>query len=105
MSRTPLSGFSSRAIHHGYDPTENHGALTPPMHLASTFEWQTCPAICRHWCSIYVAPPCTFCMSEFALDQEQFEFMLEQALHVHVPSEMLFARALMLRVNAVCAGM
>lgn len=41
MSRTPLSGFSSRAIHHGYDPTENHGALTPPMHLASTFAFDS----------------------------------------------------------------
>ena len=41
MSRTPLSGFSSRAIHHGYDPTENHGALTPPMHMASTFAFDS----------------------------------------------------------------
>lgn len=41
MSRTPLSGFSSRAIHHGYDPAENQGALTPPMHLASTFAFDS----------------------------------------------------------------
>ena len=41
MSRTPLSGFSSRAIHHGYDPAENQGALTPPMHLASTFAFES----------------------------------------------------------------
>ena len=41
MSRTTLSGFSSRAIHHGYDPAENHGALTPPMHLASTFAFES----------------------------------------------------------------
>ena len=27
---------------------------------------------------------CTCCMSEFALGQKQFGFMLEQALHVHV---------------------
>lgn len=36
-----FSGFSSRAIHHGYNPAENQGALTPPMHLASTFAFET----------------------------------------------------------------
>lgn len=36
-----LSGFTSRAIHHGYDPVANQGALTPPMHLASTFVFET----------------------------------------------------------------
>ncbi|WP_100259325.1 methionine gamma-lyase [Qipengyuania seohaensis] len=41
MSRNTLSGFSSRAIHHGYDPAENQGALTPPMHLASTFAFES----------------------------------------------------------------
>ncbi|WP_284124873.1 methionine gamma-lyase [Parerythrobacter aestuarii] len=41
MSRSPLSGFSSRAIHHGYDPRDNQGALTPPMHLASTFAFES----------------------------------------------------------------
>ncbi|MXO50059.1 methionine gamma-lyase [Erythrobacter gaetbuli] len=41
MSRTKLSGFASRAIHHGYDPAENQGALTPPMHLASTFAFES----------------------------------------------------------------
>ena len=41
MSRTTLSGFSSRAIHHGYDPAENQGALTPPMHMASTFAFDS----------------------------------------------------------------
>jgi methionine-gamma-lyase len=41
MSRTPLSGFTSRAIHHGYDPAANMGALTPPMHLASTFAFDS----------------------------------------------------------------
>lgn len=41
MSRTTLSGFSSRAIHHGYDPAENMGALTPPMHMASTFAFES----------------------------------------------------------------
>ena len=41
MSRSKLSGFSSRAIHHGYDPAENMGALTPPMHMASTFAFES----------------------------------------------------------------
>lgn len=41
MSRSTLSGFSSRAIHHGYDPAENMGALTPPMHIASTFAFDS----------------------------------------------------------------
>ncbi len=41
MSRTTLSGFSSRAIHHGYDPADNQGALTPPMHMASTFAFDS----------------------------------------------------------------
>ena len=41
MSRNKLSGFASRAIHHGYDPAENQGALTPPMHLASTFAFES----------------------------------------------------------------
>lgn len=41
MSRSTLSGFSSRAIHHGYDPAENMGALTPPMHMASTFAFDS----------------------------------------------------------------
>ncbi|MEZ5680013.1 MAG: methionine gamma-lyase [Erythrobacter sp.] len=41
MSRNPLSGFTSRAIHHAYDPAENMGALTPPMHMASTFAFES----------------------------------------------------------------
>ena len=41
MSKSTLTGFSSRAIHHGYDPAENQGALTPPMHLASTFAFES----------------------------------------------------------------
>ncbi len=34
-------GFSTRAIHHGYDPLEAEGALTPPLHLTSTFAFET----------------------------------------------------------------
>lgn len=30
-------GQATRAIHHGYDPAENGNALTPPLHLTSTF--------------------------------------------------------------------
>ncbi|NQY41342.1 MAG: methionine gamma-lyase [Henriciella sp.] len=35
------TGFSTRAIHHGYDPLEAEGALTPPLHLTSTFAFAT----------------------------------------------------------------
>ena len=34
-------GFSTRAIHHGYDPIDEQGALTPPLHLTSTFAFET----------------------------------------------------------------
>ena len=34
-------GFSTRAIHHGYDPHSADGALTPPLHLTSTFAFET----------------------------------------------------------------
>jgi len=38
MSDTSVSaGFSTRAIHHGYDPIENQGALVPPIYLSATF--------------------------------------------------------------------
>ena len=30
-------GFSTRAIHYGYNALENHGALIPPIYLTSTF--------------------------------------------------------------------
>ncbi len=33
-------GPATRAIHHGYDPAENGNALTPPLHLTSTFAFQ-----------------------------------------------------------------
>lgn len=32
-----MSGFSTKAIHHGYDPRDHHGALVPPVYLTSTF--------------------------------------------------------------------
>ncbi len=37
-------GFATRAIHLGYSPKENDGALTPPLHLASTFAFETAEA-------------------------------------------------------------
>jgi len=37
-------GFATRAIHHAYDPRDNEGALTPPLHLTSTFAFETAEA-------------------------------------------------------------
>lgn len=34
-------GFSTRAIHHGYNPLENNGALIAPIYLTSTFAFPT----------------------------------------------------------------
>jgi methionine-gamma-lyase len=34
-------GFSTRAIHIGYDPADADGALTPPVHLTSTYVFDT----------------------------------------------------------------
>jgi methionine-gamma-lyase len=39
-SSRPL-GFATRAIHHGYNPADNENALTPPLHLTSTFAFPT----------------------------------------------------------------
>ncbi len=39
-----LRGFSTRAIHYGYNPLDYHGALNPPVFLSSTFafdSWET----------------------------------------------------------------
>lgn len=41
MANIPDKGFSTRAIHHGYDPQDEQGALTPPLHLTSTFAFET----------------------------------------------------------------
>jgi methionine-gamma-lyase len=32
-----MSGFSTRAIHHGYNPAENEGALVPPIYTSATY--------------------------------------------------------------------
>ncbi len=42
--RNDQSGFSTRAIHAGYDPADEHGALTPPVHLTSTFAFESAEA-------------------------------------------------------------
>ena len=36
--------FATRAIHHGYDPQEAGGALTPPVHMSSTFAFDSAEA-------------------------------------------------------------
>ncbi|WP_282048335.1 methionine gamma-lyase [Sulfitobacter mediterraneus] len=33
--------FSTRAIHHGYDPQSHQGALNPPVYMSSTFTFDT----------------------------------------------------------------
>lgn len=38
------AGFATRAIHLGYDPSLNDGALTPPLHLTSTFAFDSAEA-------------------------------------------------------------
>ncbi|MET3665133.1 methionine gamma-lyase [Caulobacter sp. 1776] len=42
--RNDEAGFSTRAIHAGYDPADEHGALTPPLHLTSTFAFDSAEA-------------------------------------------------------------
>jgi len=37
-------GFSTRAIHYGYDAGSNEGALTPPLHLTSTYTFENAEA-------------------------------------------------------------
>jgi len=41
---TSPKGFATRAIHHAYDPLENEGSLTPPLHLTSTFVFESAQA-------------------------------------------------------------
>ncbi|MFP5443100.1 MAG: aminotransferase class I/II-fold pyridoxal phosphate-dependent enzyme, partial [Betaproteobacteria bacterium] len=37
MTRTSATGFSTRAIHHGYNPADHQGALVPPIYTSATF--------------------------------------------------------------------
>lgn len=41
MNPNQPAGFATRAIHLGYNPQDNEGALTPPLHLTSTFAFDT----------------------------------------------------------------
>lgn len=41
---TTSNSFATRAIHHGYDPQMNGGALNPPLYLTSTFTFETAEA-------------------------------------------------------------
>lgn len=41
MSSSDQSGFSTRAIHFAYEPSAHEGALTPPLHLSSTFAFES----------------------------------------------------------------
>ncbi len=34
-------GFATRAIHHGYDPRDENGALNPPIYMTSTFAFES----------------------------------------------------------------
>ncbi len=33
--------FETRAIHHGYNPHQHHGALNPPVHFSATYAFET----------------------------------------------------------------
>lgn len=41
MTQPDSQSFATQAIHHGYDPLENEGSLTPPIHMTSTFVFET----------------------------------------------------------------
>ncbi|MDV7339445.1 methionine gamma-lyase [Terasakiella sp. A23] len=44
MTTDQKNGFATRAIHFGYDAQEEQGALTPPLHMTSTFCFDTAEA-------------------------------------------------------------
>lgn len=44
LRRNRPQGFSTRAIHLGYDPATEQGALTPPIYMTSTFAFETAEA-------------------------------------------------------------
>jgi methionine-gamma-lyase len=44
IAMTRQTGFATRAIHHAYDPQDNGGSLVPPLHLTSTFTFETAEA-------------------------------------------------------------
>lgn len=44
LRRNRQRGFSTRAIHLGYDPASEKGALTPPIFMTSTYAFETAEA-------------------------------------------------------------
>ena len=40
----PSKSFATQAIHHGYDPQKYEGSLVPPLHMTSTFVFETAEA-------------------------------------------------------------
>lgn len=42
--KNEIAGFSTRAIHYGYDAREHQGALNPPVYMTSTFTFETAQA-------------------------------------------------------------
>jgi methionine-gamma-lyase len=44
MAGVSKTGFATQAIHAGYDPKAHDGALCPPLHLSSTFVFDTAEA-------------------------------------------------------------
>src|SRR5581483_7150648 len=41
LRRNAQPGFSTRAIHLGYDPATEKGALTPPIFMTSTYAFES----------------------------------------------------------------
>jgi methionine-gamma-lyase len=41
MSANKTQGFATRAIHSGYEPADGGGDLTPPIHMTSTYAFDT----------------------------------------------------------------
>jgi methionine-gamma-lyase len=44
LRRNRPQGFSTRAIHFGYEPASEQGALTPPIYMTSTFAFESAEA-------------------------------------------------------------
>lgn len=44
MPEKAEAGFSTRAIHFGYDPRQAEGALIPPLHLSATYTFESAEA-------------------------------------------------------------
>jgi methionine-gamma-lyase len=42
-------GFSTRAIHYGYEPSDFHGALSPPVYLTATYAQESAEAARRRF--------------------------------------------------------